>query len=65
MSSTTKLPAACAPEPKPTAADVAAHAAASYVRPARRLVAAGVKRGNGPLIVEQPQPADLTPAVAR
>jgi hypothetical protein len=60
-----ELPAACTPEPKPTAADVAAHAAASYVRPARRLVAAGVKRGTGQLIVEQPQSAAPTPAVAR
>lgn len=60
-----KLPAACTPEPKPTAADVAAHRAASYVRPSRRLVAAGVKRGSGPLIVEQHQLADSTLAVAR
>lgn len=59
-----KLPPARTPEPKPTAADVAAHEAASYVRPAsRRLVAAGVKRGTGPLIVEQP--ADFTLVVAR
>lgn len=57
-----KLPAACTPEPKPTAADVAAHRAASYVRPSRRLVAAGVKRGSGPLVVEQPPSAGSTSA---
>lgn len=57
-----KLPAVRTPEPPMTATDVAAHDLASYVRPARRLVAAGVKRGTGPLVVEQPQGADLTSA---
>lgn len=32
--------------------------------PTRRLVAAGIKRGAGPLVVEQPQPADV-PALLR
>lgn len=54
-----KLPAVRTPEPPMTATDVAAHDLASYVRPARRLVAAGVKRGTGPLVVEQPQPVDF------
>lgn len=60
-----KLPPARTPEPPLSENDVTAHDLASYVRPSRRLVAAGVKRGAGPLIVEQPQPAAPTPAVAR
>lgn len=48
------------PVPKPmTPAARRAHDAASYVRPSRRLVAAGVKRGAGPLIVEQSPPVDF------
>lgn len=57
-----KLPAPRTPEPPMTATDVQAHVEASYVRPSRRLVAAGVKRGAGPLVVEQPPSADSTSA---
>lgn len=54
-------PGTTAQHPSPIASLSTVDAASTTApsTPARRLIAAGVKRGSGPLVVEQLSPADL------